>query len=202
SRAPSRSCASVWSPSSRRLPGRRPSPRSTASTRTSTPRSAIRAGARPTSGASASSAAARPCRSTATPTRSRRSTPAWISKSSTRPVTRRTRVALKVGAWAGGLAPLLLLGYRAWTDDLGANPISFITTTLGDWTLRILLASLAMTPLRIVFGLSWPITLRRLLGLFALAYVGLHVSAWIVLHFLCDCPRVGAEVGKRPFLPL
>src|SRR5262249_47037675 len=123
------------------------------------------------SGASASFAAGLPCRSTATPTRWRRSTPGWISRSTTeRYVTRPARITLKVAVWGVCLAPLVLLAYRAWTDDLGANPISFITNTLGDWTLRILLASLAMTPLRILFGLSWPITLRRLLGLFAFAY--------------------------------
>ena len=86
----------------------------------------------------------------------------------------RTRIALKVLVWGVCLAPLATLGYRAWTDDLGANPISFITNTLGDWTLRISFASLAMTPQRIVFGLSWPIALRRLLGLFTLAYALWH----------------------------
>jgi len=117
-------------------------------------------------------------------------------------VTRRTRIALKIVVWAGGLAPLLLLGYRAWTDDLGANPISFVTTTLGDWTLRILLTSLAMTPLRIVFGLSWPITLRRLLGLFAFTYVCLHFSVWIVLDINFDWPRMWADIVKRPYITL
>jgi len=117
-------------------------------------------------------------------------------------VTRRTRIVLKVFVWAGCLAPLLLLGYRAWTDDLGANPISFVTNTLGDWTLRILLTSLAMTPLRIVFGLSWPITLRRLLGLFAFAYVCLHFSVWIVLDFFFDWPRMWADIVKRPYITL
>jgi len=117
-------------------------------------------------------------------------------------VTRRTRIVLKVFVWAGCLAPLLLLGYRAWTDDLGANPISFITTTLGDWTLRILLASLAMTPLRIVFGLSWPITLRRLLGLFAFVYVCLHFAVWSVLDFFFDWPRMWADILKRPYITM
>ena len=67
---------------------------------------------------------------------------------------RRGRVALKVAVWAAGLAPLAWLLYRAATGDLTANPISFITNRLGDWTLRILLASLAMTPLRLLFGWS------------------------------------------------
>ena len=102
--------------------------------------------------------------------------------------------------WGGCLAPLAFLGYRAWADDLGANPISFVTNTLGDWTIRILLASLAMTPLRIVFGLAWPITLRRLLGLFAFAYACLHFSVWIVLDFFFDWPRMGADIVKRPYI--
>ena len=117
-------------------------------------------------------------------------------------MTRRGRVALKVVVWGACLAPLALLVYRAWNDDLGANPISFITNTLGDWTIRILLASLAMTPLRIVFGLSWPITLRRLLGLFAFFYVCLHFSVWIVLDFFFDWPRMWADIVKRPYITL
>lgn len=117
-------------------------------------------------------------------------------------MTRPARIALKVGVWGVCLAPLALLAYRAWTDDLGANPISFITNTLGDWTLRILLASLAMTPLRIVFGLSWPITLRRLLGLFTFAYVCLHFAVWSVLDFFFDWPRMWADIVKRPYITM
>src|SRR5216684_4337053 len=115
-------------------------------------------------------------------------------------MSRPTRIALKVAVWGGCLAPLALLGHRAWTDDLGANPVSFVTNTLGDWTLRILLASLAMTPLRIVFGLAWPIALRRLLGLFAFAYACLHFSVWIVLDFFFDWPRMWADIVKRPYI--
>jgi methionine sulfoxide reductase heme-binding subunit len=115
-------------------------------------------------------------------------------------VSHRARVALKVAVWGGCLAPLATLAYRVWTDDLGANPISFITNTLGDWTLRILLASLAMTPLRILFGLAWPITLRRLLGLFAFAYVCLHFAVWSVLDFFFDWPRMWADIVKRPYI--
>jgi sulfoxide reductase heme-binding subunit YedZ len=115
-------------------------------------------------------------------------------------VSRRTRIALKVAVWGACLAPLALLGSRALTDDLGANPISEITNTLGDWTLRLVLASLAMTPLRIVFGVAWPIALRRLLGLFAFAYVCLHFSVWIVLDFFFDWRRMAADIVERPYI--
>jgi sulfoxide reductase heme-binding subunit YedZ len=115
-------------------------------------------------------------------------------------VTRRGRVALKVVAWAACLAPLGWLGYRAGTGDLTANPISFITNWLGDWTLRILLVSLAMTPLRTLSGWSWPIALRRLLGLFAFAYASLHFCVWLVLDHFFAWKQMGADIVKRPYI--
>lgn len=113
---------------------------------------------------------------------------------------RRARVAVKVVTWAACLAPLAWLGYRVYTGDLSANPISFITNWLGDWTLRILLASLAMTPLRILFHWSWPVTLRRLLGLFAFFYASLHFSVWLVLDHFFDWRQMGADIVKRPYI--
>jgi methionine sulfoxide reductase heme-binding subunit len=71
---------------------------------------------------------------------------------------------------------------------------------LGRWTLRILLASLAMTPLRILTGQAWPITLRRLLGLFAFAYALLHFSVWVVLDFFFDWELMMADIVKRPYI--
>ena len=115
-------------------------------------------------------------------------------------MSRRARLALKIAVWAACLGPLARLVFRAATGDLTANPISFVTNTLGDWTLRILLASLAMTPLRIVFGVAWPITLRRLLGLFAFFYVGLHFAVWLVLDHFFDWRQMGADIVKRPYI--
>lgn len=117
-------------------------------------------------------------------------------------MSRRARVLLKVAVWGACLWPLVRLGYRVAIDDLTANPISFVTVTLGDWTLRLLLASLAMTPLRIVCGVSWPIALRRLVGLFAFFYACLHFSVWIVLDFFFDWARMWEDVLKRPYITL
>src|SRR5262245_1573996 len=114
-------------------------------------------------------------------------------------MTRRGRTALKVFVWAACLAPLAWLGQHAWVGNLGANPISFITNTLGDWTFRILLASLTATPLRIISGWSWPITLRRLLGLFAFFYASLHFCVWLVLDHYFDWHEMGADIVKRPY---
>ncbi len=115
-------------------------------------------------------------------------------------MTRRSRVALKVAVWAACLTPLALLAYRAATGNLSANPISFVTNWLGDWTLRILLTSLAMTPLRLLFGWSWPITLRRLLGLFAFFYATLHFNVWLVLDHFFSWREMGADILKRPYI--
>jgi len=110
------------------------------------------------------------------------------------------RLFLKSGVWGACLAPLAALLYRTYADDLGANPIDFVTRWLGVSTLRALLASLTMTPLRILFGWSWPITLRRLLGLFAFFYVCLHFGVWVVLDHFFDWQTMGADIVKRPFM--
>jgi sulfoxide reductase heme-binding subunit YedZ len=113
---------------------------------------------------------------------------------------RRGRVVLKAVVWAGALGPLAALAWWGWTSDLTANPISFVTNWLGDWTLRILLLSLSMTPLRLALGWSWPVALRRLLGLFAFAYATLHFSVWLVLDHFFDWPEMGADIVKRPYV--
>lgn len=84
--------------------------------------------------------------------------------------------------------------------DLGANPIDFITDTLGESTLCILLATLALTPLRIVTGQAWPVLLRRLLGLFAFTYALLHFSVWIVLDFFFEWELMLDDIVKRPYI--
>lgn len=115
-------------------------------------------------------------------------------------MTRSAGRLLKGAVWVACLLPLTLLAYRLYTDDLVTNPIDLATRTLGDWTLRFLLASLSMTPLRLLFGLSWPITLRRLLGLFAFFYACLHFGVWIVVDHFFDWPEMLADVVKRPYI--
>jgi sulfoxide reductase heme-binding subunit YedZ len=107
---------------------------------------------------------------------------------------------VKLLVWVACLLPLAQLLYQFQTDDLGPNPIDYVTRTLGRWTIRILLASLSMTPLRLLFGISWPISLRRLLGLFAFFYVCLHFSVWIVVDHFFDWEQMFADVFKRPYI--
>ncbi|MBI4537181.1 MAG: sulfoxide reductase heme-binding subunit YedZ [candidate division NC10 bacterium] len=113
---------------------------------------------------------------------------------------RKTRIALKAGIWTACLLPLAFLIYWAAIGDLTVNPIDFITRTLGDWTMRILLASLALTPLRILTGAAWPVACRRLLGLFAFFYAALHFGVWIVLDHFFDWPEMLADILKRRYI--
>jgi sulfoxide reductase heme-binding subunit YedZ len=115
-------------------------------------------------------------------------------------VTRKTRLVVKTVVWILCLLPLLVLGYRAVTGDLTANPISFLTNWLGDWTFRLLLAALALTPLRVLFGMSWQVSLRRLLGLFAFFYACLHFSVWILVDHFFNWDQMLADIVKRRYI--
>jgi len=115
-------------------------------------------------------------------------------------VSGRARIALKITVWVVALTPLARLLYGFWMDDLTVNPIEYVTRELGETALRLLLASLALTPLRILFGISWPVTLRRLLGLFAFFYVCLHFAVWIVLDHFFDWRTMGDDIVKRPWI--
>jgi len=80
----------------------------------------------------------------------------------------------KAGAFPVCLLPLATLGWRAWKHDLGANPIELVTHATGDWALRFLLITLALTPLSKVFSMPRFTLFRRMLGLFAFFYGCLH----------------------------
>jgi sulfoxide reductase heme-binding subunit YedZ len=89
--------------------------------------------------------------------------------------------AAKTVLWIAALAPLGVLGWRAATGHLGANPIEFITRETGTWTLRLVVATLLITPLRHRTGWNGLIRLRRLLGLFAFFYGTLHAITYLWL---------------------
>ncbi|MGH7311389.1 MAG: sulfite oxidase heme-binding subunit YedZ [Candidatus Rokuibacteriota bacterium] len=112
------------------------------------------------------------------------------------------RVALKAAVWVACLAPLAALGFWIVTDDLTANPISFITNHLGQWTLRLLLAALSTTPLRLLTGWGWPARLRRLLGLFAFFYATMHFSVWIFLDHFLNWDQMASDIVERPYITL
>lgn len=98
------------------------------------------------------------------------------------------------------LLPLARLGYLIATGDLGANPVEFVIRSLGTWTLVLLCATLAVTPLRVLTGWAWLLRLRRLLGLATFAYATLHLLAFAGIDHRFDWPVLWTEVVKRPYI--
>jgi sulfoxide reductase heme-binding subunit YedZ len=101
---------------------------------------------------------------------------------------------------AAASIPALLLVWRALDDGLGANPIEEITHETGETALRLLLASLAVTPLRRAFGWSALAPYRRTLGLLAFGYACLHLATWIVLDLFFDWAAMLEDVAERPYV--
>ncbi|MDQ6704765.1 MAG: sulfoxide reductase heme-binding subunit YedZ [Acidobacteriota bacterium] len=95
---------------------------------------------------------------------------------------------------------MILLAVRGLRQDLGANPIEFITHATGTWTLRFLLITLAVTPLRVLAGVPLLIRFRRMLGLFAFFYAVLHFVTYIWLDKFFDMSDILKDIVKRPFI--
>ena len=110
-----------------------------------------------------------------------------------------TRI-IKVALFIVCLTPLGLLGWDAYTQNLGANPIEKITHTTGDWTLRFLLITLSVTPLRKLLGVPAFIKFRRMLGLFAFFYGTLHFLTYIWLDKFFNLHEMLIDVAKRKFI--
>lgn len=98
------------------------------------------------------------------------------------------------------LAPLGILIWRGFHSALGANPIEAITHATGDWTLRFLLVTLSITPLRRLTRQYWLIGLRRMLGLFAFFYGVLHLMTYLWLDKFFDVHEMLADIAKRRFI--
>jgi len=100
------------------------------------------------------------------------------------------------------LLPLTWLIYAALTENLGANPVENLLHELGGWSLRMMLLTLLMTPLRRLSGWSWPIKIRRMLGLFAFFYVCLHLFVYTGLDLGFDWPYLTEDILERPYITI
>jgi sulfoxide reductase heme-binding subunit YedZ len=107
---------------------------------------------------------------------------------------------LKVLVFAACLAPACWLAWRAWNQNLTANPIEFVTHFTGDWTIRLIVITLAVTPLRKLLRLPDLIRFRRMIGLFAFFYACLHFTTWFCLDHWFDVSEMAKDVVKRPFI--
>jgi methionine sulfoxide reductase heme-binding subunit len=100
------------------------------------------------------------------------------------------------------LLPFLALAYAAVFDQgrLGANPAEYIIRSTGDWVLRFLCITLAITPLRVITATPQLARLRRMLGLYVFFYVVLHLLSYSLFDKEFDIPEIAKDIAKRPFI--
>jgi len=98
------------------------------------------------------------------------------------------------------LVPLALLVWNGLHHDLGANPVEKMTHVTGDWTLRLLLITLTVTPLRKLTGWHAVTRVRRMLGLYAFFYACLHFSVYLVFDHFFDMGEIAKDVIKHPYV--
>jgi sulfoxide reductase heme-binding subunit YedZ len=108
--------------------------------------------------------------------------------------------ALKVLVFLLCLVPLFLLVVGAFTRHLGANPTEAITHTTGDWTLRFLILTLCITPLRKLSGWTQATRFRRMLGLFAFFYSCLHLISYLLFYSSLNFAEIGKDIAERPYI--
>jgi len=109
---------------------------------------------------------------------------------------------LKPLFWLACLVPLGLLAFRFVGDELGANPFEVLTRESGEWTLRFLLLTLLMSPLRGILGQGWPLAYRRMLGLYSFFYACVHLLTYIWFDQFFDGEEILLDIIKRPFITL
>jgi len=117
---------------------------------------------------------------------------------------RQVRFVLKPLVFVACLLPFLLLLGRIYGigETLGANPIEEIQDELGQWGLRFILITLAVTPLRKISGRNWLARFRRLFGLFAFFYVFMHFLVWLTLDQGMLMSAILEDIVERPFITL
>ncbi len=103
--------------------------------------------------------------------------------------------------YAAGFIPAVWYFTLGFTDQLGADPLKVLERALGLWALRFLVAGLAITPLRQLFGVNL-LRYRRAIGLLAFYYAALHLLTYIVLDQGLDFGAVWADILKRPYITI
>ena len=106
----------------------------------------------------------------------------------------------KPALWLLCCLPCVWLVWGAANDHLGANPAEYLIRATGDWTLRLLCITLAVTPLRVVLSLPELAKLRRMFGLFTYFYGVLHVLCYSWFDMGFEWADIAVDIGKRPFI--
>ena len=109
---------------------------------------------------------------------------------------------LKPAVFSASLIPLAWLILRIAADDLGPDPAQELAIATGEWTLRFLLITLSLTPLRHISGRLAFVRVRRMVGLFALFYASIHFTVWMSLLLGFRWFAIGEELLERPYITI
>lgn len=115
-------------------------------------------------------------------------------------MTKRQITLVKTIVFLIALLPFSLLLFRGWNNELGANPIEAITDTTGIWTLRFLVITLSISPLRRLTGQVFLIRFRRMFGLFTFFYACMHFLTYIWLDQYFDWPFIAKDIIEHPYV--
>lgn len=96
--------------------------------------------------------------------------------------------------------PAAILVFDIATGNISADPIEDLTRVTGIWGLRLLLITLAITPLRFITGINQIVMLRRMLGVFAFFYILLHFLTWLVIDNFFDFQRIIEDIIERYYI--
>lgn len=110
--------------------------------------------------------------------------------------------SLKPVVFVLGLVPLAWVIYAAGVGRLGPDPVKSLMLFTGEWALRMLLLTLVVSPLQRWTHWSWPMKLRRMLGLFAFFYGCIHFAAFLQFYLGWDFAGLSEELAERPFITL
>ena len=116
--------------------------------------------------------------------------------------TQLVRRVLKPVVFIACLIPATLLVLNTFRDNLGANPVEAITNTTGIWTLRLIVITIALTPVRWLTKWNPIIQFRRMIGLFAFFYGTLHFMTYFVLDHALEFGGLWEDVVKRPYITM
>ncbi len=106
----------------------------------------------------------------------------------------------KPAVFALCLLPAALLVYDVFAGNISADPIEDLTRVTGIWAVRLLLVTLAITPLRLLTGINPLVQLRRMIGVFAFFYVVLHFLTWLVIDNFFDFQRIIEDIIERWYI--
>lgn len=107
---------------------------------------------------------------------------------------------LKPAVFVTALIPFFVLVLRVMQNDLGPDPAQELAKETGEWTLRFLVLTLALTPLRQLTGKPQFVRIRRMVGLFTLFYATVHFLVWMSFLLAFRWVAIGEELVQRPFI--